>query len=166
MPDGPGDFVSNGNIVGGQVNVEGDQRMPGSDHCRAGARQPGGSKIGIASGNNAKLLFECFILSSANILKIDPLGLSGSLLIQVNRDLQRFTNALTQATRHLNTFCHGYPGNRNKGDDISGANPGMLALVLIQVNQFARFGNRQKRRLFNAFRRPHKGDHCPVVIQI
>ncbi len=48
MADGFGDLLGDGHFIGGEIDIEGDQRLARADHRCAGGAQLRGSKIGCA----------------------------------------------------------------------------------------------------------------------
>jgi hypothetical protein len=90
----------------------------------------------------------------------------GGFLIKINRDCQLICHALPQPARHLHAFHHGHAGNRYKGDHVRRANPRVLTLMLLQVNQLGGFGNRGKGGGFNRRGFSHKSQNGAVMVQV
>ena len=73
MANGFGNFLGDADIIGGEINVEGDQRIARTDDSGSGCAKLRGSKIGGAVRIGFNFSFETFVLSLADIFEIGTL---------------------------------------------------------------------------------------------
>ena len=151
---------------GGQVDVEGDQRLARPDHGRAGWADSFRAEIRVALGVDTHFFFQRFILAAADVLQVLALRAGGGLFIQVDRDVQLGADPLAQPAGDQHAFRHADVPDGDKWHDVCGADAGVLAGVLVQVDQLGGFGDGPKSGFFDGFGRTDEGQHGAVVIQV
>ena len=81
LADGLGDLLGDGDFIGGEIDVEGDQRLACADHRCPGGAQLRGSEIRRAGRIGLDLGFQSFILPLADVLQVLPIRSGGSFFI-------------------------------------------------------------------------------------
>ncbi len=160
------DFFSDADIGGIQVNVVGNQRLPRSNHHRAGRTHDFWPKIGFTVGVSGDGFFDSLKFTPADILQINSVRSCCSFFIKVNRDIQVVCHPFAQTPGDFNALLHGGIRDRNKGHHIGSPQAGVFALVVVEVNQLSRPGNALISGFFHAFRVSDKGQNRAIVIQI
>jgi hypothetical protein len=98
--------------------------------------QAGRAKIGRALGAGEQSLASRLHTRPAAHLPGSCVRGAGGFFIQVDRHFQR-SNPFAQPAGHFHAFLHGDVADRHKRHHIGGAQAGMLAGVLVQVDQAA-----------------------------
>ena len=94
------------------------------------------------------------------------LGAGGGFLVQVDRDAQLAAHAAPQAAGDLHAVRHAHARDGHERHHVGGADAGVLAGVLVQVDQLGGFGDGAEGGFFHGCRRPDEGDHGAVVVQV
>ncbi len=101
-----------------------------------------------------------------NIAQVDPVGTGGGGFIEVNGDAQFRADARPQLAGNLHTVGHRHAGNRHERYHVGRPHAGMLAVLLVHVNQLGGAGDGGESSLADDRRRADKGDDRPVVVRI
>ena len=161
-----GDLPGCAHIAGRQVHVECDQRVARTDHRPAGCPDLAGSEIRLPLRVRTDLLFQGFILAPADVFQVSPLRGRGSLLVEVDRNVQFLSHPPAQAPGDLDAVLHRHLADRHERHHVSRPEAWVLALVLIQVDQFSRRGDPLIGSLLHRLRLSDEGQHCAVVIGV
>ena len=95
LTNGFRDFLGDVNFGCRQINIEGDQRTACADHGRTRSSKFRGAIIRFTIRIGFNLRFESLVLSSANIFEIGSFGTRRRRFIQIDRDVELATDALT-----------------------------------------------------------------------
>jgi hypothetical protein len=161
-----GNFIGDRDILGGQVDVEGDQWVTRADDNRPGFGQFLRAVIGVAFGFDADFGFDGFVLAFADGLQAGAVGFERGFFVQVDRDAQLLADTLAQVAGHGDALVHADAGNRDKRHDIGGAQARMFAAVLVEVDQFGGFFDGLEGGFLDGGWRPGVGDDGAVVVAV
>ena len=129
------DFLGHLDVVGGQVNIEGDKWLASPDH--GGTR--GAQLFGAEIWGSIRVLhdrgLELLILAAPDVRQIDSIGAGGGSFVQIDRDPQLPSHSPAELARQFYALVHGDPMNWDEGHNIGGAEARVFSLVKFQVDQ-------------------------------
>src|SRR5947209_17097074 len=97
-----------------------------------------GTEIGFARRILSQLLSQPLELAPAHIGQILARGRCCRSLVQVYRNLQLASDALTELTRECDAIFHRRALERNERDDVGGTDPRVFAAVLTEIDALRR----------------------------
>ena len=131
-------FLAMSTSLGGEIDIEGDERIARADDRCARRAKFCGTVIGLAFGIGFDLGFEPLVLTFADVFEVGPFGTRGRRFIQIDRDAELVPDAFPQPLRHRDAIFHARAAERDKGNHIRRADARMLARVVVEVDQFGR----------------------------
>src|SRR3989338_8860657 len=161
--NGPGDSQ----IVGPEINVEGDQHVASTD--RGGARcgmKPRLADIRSAGRISRNDRLQFLKTPTPNGCEVFPIWEQRGGFVEINRNLIAVPQLLSGAMGDGDTIRQSYPLQGNERDHVSGADARVFAAVAVEIDERHGLTVRAHRRLFNAAGRSHKGDYRAVVVRV
>src|SRR6476660_6021180 len=128
--------------------------------------KPGFAKIRLARGIGSDLIANAFELSATNVLEVLTFRRSGRGLVEINRNLVALPDLLPDMARHGDAVFNADALNWNKRHNVGCPEPGMRALMLIQIDELCGFPNPTDRRFLDWFALSDERDHAAVVVGV
>ena len=149
--------------------VEGDvvgyQEFARAGDQRAEPRiEAGRAEVGLPLGI-LQFLFQAFVLALAHHRQVAPRRVTGSVLVEVNRDVKFPADALAQAPREFGAIVHGHVFDRDKRAHVAGAHARVRAAVHAHVDEPRGDGDAAESSLDHALRVADEGHHGAVGVR-
>jgi hypothetical protein len=103
------------------------------------------------------------VLAAPDVGELDPLAPPRRLGVEVDRQVEPLRDPLAERPGQLDRLVHRRVAERNPGDDVDRADPGVLAGMLLHVDLVDRRPDEPLERVADAARRPGDREDGAVV---
>src|SRR3989338_2028947 len=102
---------------------------------------PGPAPSGAAAGGGGvgigrRFLAKALELAPADVFQVHPVGPRGRFFVEVDGNPEAFPDLLADVAGQRDALFDGHALDGDEGDGVGGADAGMRALVLGEINQF------------------------------
>src|SRR5512147_2973848 len=99
------------------------------------------TEVRIARGVGSQLVAKSFELTAPNVGEVLTIGARRRALVEVDRDLQLFADALAESSGERDAVVHRRAFEWDEGDDVRGTESRVFALVHGEVDEVARLSD-------------------------
>jgi hypothetical protein len=138
--DVTGDGAGSGDVGSLEVNVVGDEKAAGSDGAGSGGLvEFGAADVGAAGGIAAGGVAQAFELTATHVFELNAIGAGSSSSVEVDGDAVAAPDEEAGLAGENGALGERGSADRDKGDDVGGADAGMDALLLGEIDEFGGF---------------------------
>ena len=138
--DVAGDGSGGGDVGSLEVNVVGDEKAAGSDGAGSGGLVKfGAADVGAAGGIAASGVAKAFELAFADVFELNAIGAGGGGSVEVDGDAVAAPDEEAGLAGEHGALGEGGSADGNEGDDVGGADAGMDAVLLGEIDEFGGF---------------------------
>ena len=165
--DVAGDGAGGGDVGLLEVDVVGDEKAAGSDGAGSGGLvEFGAADVGAAGGVAAGGVAEAFELAAAHVFELDAVGAGGGGSVEVDGDAVAAPDEQAGLAGEDGALGQGGSADGDEGDDVGGADAGMDAVLLGEIDEFGGFASGADGGFDDAGGRAGDGDDGTVVSRV
>ena len=162
--DVAGDGAGGGDVGLVEVNVVGDEEAAGSDGAGSGGLvKLGAADVGAAGGIAAGGVAQAFELTLADVFELDAVGAGGGGSVEVDGNTVAPPDLEAGLTGEHGALGKGDAADGDEGDDVGGADAGMDAVLLGEVDELGGLAGGADGGLDDAVGSAGDGDDGAVV---
>ena len=159
-----GDGARGGDVGSVEVDVVGDEEAAGTDGAGTGGLVKfGAADIGAAGSVAAGGIAEAFELALADVFELDAVGTGGGGSVEVDGNAVAAPDEQACLAGEHGALGEGGPADGDEGDDVGGADAGVNAVLLGEVDQFGGFACGADGRFDDCRRRAGDRDDGAIV---
>jgi hypothetical protein len=163
LANGDGNGFGHVESIGGEVDVVGDERHPGTDGGRS-SRGVGERRAEVRLPRSARHPgCEPFELSTADVLELPACGVRRGFLVQIHRNVEAPRDLRCRRSRQCHAVGHLDATNRHERHDIDRTQPGMLAAMRSEIDRGERHLEEGEHGVLNSDGVTRKRVHRAVV---